>query len=781
MSVRQPIASIGLFLLLTLFSVATRDVAGAQERWPPWQSYGEAESAARKKALRRSGRLETDASLDRQIAQLKAAGKYAEAVPLAQRALALAEKKGANSPAVAKALDTLAELYEAQNKYAEAEPLLKRSLAIREKSPGQPDVAASRERLAVAYDKMGRASDAQALRGQRSVLDEKSGGGGPAKNGAAHADNEAEAKQKAEAAKAEADRRLAEQQAREQSAQAEQQRAQAQEKKEEPTTAPGRQYHARRMERPSEPLDSGAPSSEAAPAQNEAVDRTGKEDQPGAPAPEAGEQEMKPQAAPPAKVTQAPKPTPPPPPPGAFGGAPPPLASAPPPADGESSDDAAAAPPPVAEAPSAPETSMQPPPPPVAEAPSAVPPPSLEGGGGFGRGRSMAAPPPPMASQPPGTTPIIQPTGPSASTAAPSGGAAPAAEPDWHLVPVYWGTDRAVQPNANRLAFGSDRARKLQLGEALVTVPNVHKVPNVERPWVVKIPYFDVTLYEQKEDPKSHFTIKEIKALTKEQLLAQVKARLKDSKLFKDQAVVFVHGYNTSFDNALYRTAQIAYDLDFDGATFVYSWPSGGAVASYTYDRESAQASEPYLREFLEMVVKQTGAKQVSIIAHSMGNQPLMDVLRDMKSSAPAGVEISQVILAAPDVDADSFSNLAKTIQGLAKNVTLYVASNDRALIVSRNFWGSYRAGDVPPAGPLILPGIDTIDVTAASTDTFAINHSGYASNNKLLEDIGELLKTGLRPPNERPLKPGKVSGPGGDYWRYTPPPPAPPATTATP
>ena len=153
---------------LTLFSLLTRDVAGAQERWPPWQSYGEAENAARKKALRRPGRLETDASLDRQIAQLKAAGKYAEAVPLAQRALALAEKKGANSPAVAKALDTLAGLYEAQNKYAEAEPLLKRSLAIREKSPGQPDVAASRERLAVAYDKMGRASDAQAVRGQRT-------------------------------------------------------------------------------------------------------------------------------------------------------------------------------------------------------------------------------------------------------------------------------------------------------------------------------------------------------------------------------------------------------------------------------------------------------------------------------------------------------------------------------------------------------------------------------------------------------------------------------------
>jgi esterase/lipase superfamily enzyme len=374
---------------------------------------------------------------------------------------------------------------------------------------------------------------------------------------------------------------------------------------------------------------------------------------------------------------------------------------------------------------------------------------------------------------------------PTPVTEAPSGGgaAAPAAAPeaDWQVVPVYWGTDRAVQPNAQRLVFGSDRARKLQLGMAEITVPKVHEVPNVERPWVVKIPYFDVTIYAEKEDAKKHFTVKEIKALSREELLALVKARLKDSKIFKDQALVFVHGYNTSFDNALYRTAQIAYDLDFDGAPFLYSWPSGGAVASYTYDRESAQASEPYLREFLQMVVKETGAKQVSIIAHSMGNQPVMDVLRDMRNAAPEGVEISQVILAAPDVDADSFSNLAKTIQGLAKNVTLYVAGNDRALIVSRNFWGSYRAGDVPPAGPLILPGIDTIDVTAASTDTFAINHSGYASNNKLLDDVGELLKTGLRPPEMRIMKPDKVTTQAGDYWKYVPSVAAPTVTGSPP
>ena len=77
---------------------------------------------------------------------------------------------------------------------------------------------------------------------------------------------------------------------------------------------------------------------------------------------------------------------------------------------------------------------------------------------------------------------------------------------------------------------------------------------------------FNVTIYEQAEDPKQHFTIRELKALSREEFLALVRERVGGSRSFKDQAVVFVHGYNTAFDYALYRTAQMAYDLKFDGA-----------------------------------------------------------------------------------------------------------------------------------------------------------------------------------------------------------------------
>jgi len=343
------------------------------------------------------------------------------------------------------------------------------------------------------------------------------------------------------------------------------------------------------------------------------------------------------------------------------------------------------------------------------------------------------------------------------------------APPAWQVVPVFYGTDREQQAGGKRLQYNSERGRRLELGRAMVTVPKVHEIPNIERPWVVKIPYFDVTIYEQAEDPDKHFTMQEIRRLPQADFLGLVRQRIAASNRYKDHALVFVHGYNTSFDHAIYRTAQISYDLKFDGAAFLYSWPSGGAVASYTYDRESAQASEPYMRQFLDLVVKETGAKSVSIIAHSMGNQPLLDVLKDMRSGGPNEVAINEVILAAPDVDADNFANVAQRIEGIARGVTLYAAANDRALIVSRNFWQNPRAGDVPASGPLIVPGVETIDITAVSTESFALNHSGYAENNDLLQDIGKLILSGLRPPEERLPALRRTSSPRGDYWRYTP------------
>jgi esterase/lipase superfamily enzyme len=346
----------------------------------------------------------------------------------------------------------------------------------------------------------------------------------------------------------------------------------------------------------------------------------------------------------------------------------------------------------------------------------------------------------------------------------------PGGDPRWDVVPVFYGTDRTKTKDAKRIQYTSERAKRLEIGRALVTVPKVHQVPAIERPWVYKLPFTSIVIMQEKEDPAKHFTLKELVTLSEDDFIKLVRTRLLTSDRYKDHALIFVHGFNTTFDFAVYRAAQLSYDLKFDGASFVYSWPSRGEISptAYSYDRESAEQAEPHLRKFVELVAARSGAKSVSLIAHSLGNKLLLNVLRDLRRTAPVGVKISQVILAAPDVDRDGFEFLARNIRGVSSGVTMYAASNDRALEVSREFWGGIpRAGDVPTAGPVVVEGVDTIDVTATSTEIFSLNHSGYAEKSALLNDIELLLKTGERPPEKRIPILERIKTNNGDYWRY--------------
>jgi esterase/lipase superfamily enzyme len=363
----------------------------------------------------------------------------------------------------------------------------------------------------------------------------------------------------------------------------------------------------------------------------------------------------------------------------------------------------------------------------------------------------------------------------SRSLKGPPPGSPAATQGDWDVVPVFYGTDRMRKDEPKRIVYTAERARRLELGQALVTIPKTHQVPNIERPFAIRIPYFQVTIYEGAEDPKSHFTIKEMAVLSRDQFIARARERVGGSQAFKDQAVVFVHGYNTSFDYALYRTAQMSYDLKFDGAAFLYSWPSLGDFSGYGYDRESSEQALPYLRQYLELVLRETGAKSVSVIAHSMGNLPLLQVLRDMGPSLPPEVRLNQIILAAPDVDRNVFETIAGDIRKYGRGVTLYASSNDRAMEAARRVAGGVpRAGDVPLDGPVIMQGIDTIDVTQTSLDYLALNHSLYAEKSALLNDIGLLLQTGERPPDKRIPILQRIESARGAFWRY--PPTVPPA-----
>jgi esterase/lipase superfamily enzyme len=370
------------------------------------------------------------------------------------------------------------------------------------------------------------------------------------------------------------------------------------------------------------------------------------------------------------------------------------------------------------------------------------------------------------SSAPGASAPITRSAVPSA---VPTPAPAPlASQQKFHVVPVFYGTDRNQVKQQGRIGYANDRAKRLELGRALISVPLDHKVPNIERPRAWEIPYFG-TIQLEKEDPARHFTVREIRTLTKAEMLALVKTRLGSSRSFANQSIVFIHGYNTGFDSALYRTAQISFDLQFDGAAFAYSWPAGGGLSRYNYDRDSAEQAERFLYEFLQMVQNETGSAGINIIAHSMGNQMLLRVLRTLKLRAPAATSrINQIILASPDVDREVFESIANEITGVARGITLYAAANDLALEASRFVAaGRPRAGDVPPDGPVIVKGIDTIDITNVSTAYLALNHSGYAESSELLTDIAQIFRTGTRPWSRRLKAYRPVTLPAGTYWRY--------------
>lgn len=335
-------------------------------------------------------------------------------------------------------------------------------------------------------------------------------------------------------------------------------------------------------------------------------------------------------------------------------------------------------------------------------------------------------------------------------------------------VDVLFGTDRNQVTTGKQLTFGANRAGKLTLGKSVVTIPKNHDRGIVERPWEISV--IGITLYKQTEDPAKHFTKQKIGVLSEADFISSANVQLNKSSAYRGQAVIFVHGYNNDFDTALYRTAQMVYDMEFDGAPFLYSWPSAAGYSTYEYDQQSARQAIEHLTKFIEIVTQKTNAEKIHVVAHSMGNDVLLEALRELrfKFGPNHDYNISQVILAAPDVDRNVFERLARQITGISDGVTLYASANDKALRFSRTYAGGVaRAGDVPEQGPLVLNGVDTIDVSATQQDFWGVNHNTYAEVSELIQDIKKLFLTGLRPPVSRTPVLESVPVASGTYWRF--------------
>lgn len=337
-----------------------------------------------------------------------------------------------------------------------------------------------------------------------------------------------------------------------------------------------------------------------------------------------------------------------------------------------------------------------------------------------------------------------------------------ASQADPRIIEFLFATTRQPIISAQQVSFSGDRNSTMTFGAAQVRVPEHHKIGRIELPRPFTL--FTISLYEEKPDPEKHFIVKGVQVLTLEEWDSIIKRK------GASEALVFVHGFNTSFEESVYRAAQIAWDLQYQGLVVLFSWASRGAVVDYVYDQQSALYGRDAFLELLDILQSRNGIKRVHVIAHSMGNFLVLEAL-NKRAGATRMERLGELVMAAPDVDRDNFTLLVPNIREMVEGLTLYASSADKALLASRRLARAPRAGDVPPMGPVILPGLETIDVTAVGEDILGLNHDMFATVRSLVNDIGLLLASVAprRLPHQRLPEIRRVPEWSSEpkYWRY--------------
>lgn len=321
-------------------------------------------------------------------------------------------------------------------------------------------------------------------------------------------------------------------------------------------------------------------------------------------------------------------------------------------------------------------------------------------------------------------------------------------------VPVHFATDRAWDAKAS--AFGGARGHgALAYGSAVLPIGDDRRLGELRKPrrWRLRLgPASAGTA----SGPVVHEVGRFVKQVAEEADADECQ-----------EALVFVHGYNVGFGDALRRAAQLAYDLQFSGACLLYSWPSEGRTRSYVADGEHVRWSERNFQEFLNLVLTRTEVDRVHVIAHSMGNRLLVDALTRLDTTVlpEESGRLGQVVFAAPDVDAGYFTQAAGQFAAKADRFTLYASSRDKALSAARRLAGGYPRAGQSGRGLVVVDGVDTVD--ASQLDTGLMSHSYFGDNDSLLTDLYTLIHDGHPPDRRFRLRQGRPRHPNGVHWSF--------------
>jgi esterase/lipase superfamily enzyme len=343
-----------------------------------------------------------------------------------------------------------------------------------------------------------------------------------------------------------------------------------------------------------------------------------------------------------------------------------------------------------------------------------------------------APPPPPPA--PPAPAPLPRSATPRSYSVLDSGAT---------RITIFLATTRRyVQSDRAGDRFGPDDADSLQFAAVTVNVPPYSARGTGELPRQSSLS----SAFSSGPAAAKEFFVASVIPADSSRFVQRIAADLASTR--SRNILVFVHGFNTSFEDAAVRAAQIAADLNFDGTVVLFSWPSAASITSYVRDQQAARNAGFHLLRLLRGPLVAAQPDHVELLGHSMGSETIAKAL----SLAPVIDSLprfEQVVFAAPDLDRRVFGReILPRLGTRATRVTLYASNDDDALRASRAVNGVWRLG-LGGDSLVVIKGMDTIDATRVRAD--ALGHTLFG-NQAFLADLSALLAEGKSPAERRLL-----------------------------
>ncbi|MBX5298859.1 alpha/beta hydrolase [Rhizobium sp. NLR12b] len=307
--------------------------------------------------------------------------------------------------------------------------------------------------------------------------------------------------------------------------------------------------------------------------------------------------------------------------------------------------------------------------------------------------------------------------------------------PGTSKVDLLVATTRAADDNPAVLFFG-ERGTGLAVNAVDVSIPPEANRTVGQVQWPKRLP----------ADPLRDFVTVSVDPLEGERAgESWLKTHMPKSR----RVLVFVHGFNNRYEDAVYRFAQIVHDSHADVAPVVFTWPSRASIFDYNYDKESTNYSRDALEELLTRTAANPAVSDVTVMAHSMGTWLTVEALRQMAiRNGHVASKINNVILASPDLDVDVFGRQFMSLGKDRPHFTIFVSRDDRALALSRRISGNIdRLGQIDPSAEpyrskLEAAGITVLDLTKLKGGD-RLNHGKFAESPEVVKLIGDRLIAG--------------------------------------